>query len=171
MPGIDGEKMSKSRGNVINIFDTPTDMFGKAMSMKDSVVRDFFVSATRVPLAVVEEHLTKHPKEAKMALAHELVRMYHGEEAADAAQRNFDQAFSKREVPENVPEVVVGEEGLMEALVSSGIVSSKSDYRRLVSDGAIRTVETDEKITERSLPPYEMTLRIGKHRFVRVVKK
>lgn len=171
MPGIDGEKMSKSRGNVINIFDTPTDMFGKAMSMKDSVVRDFFVSATRVPLAVVEEHLAKHPKEAKMALAHELVRMYHGEEAADAAQRNFDQAFSKREVPENVPEVVVGEEGLMEALVSSSVVSSKSDYRRLVSDGAIRTVETDEKITERSLPPYEMTLRIGKHRFVRVVKK
>lgn len=171
MPGIDGEKMSKSRGNVINIFDTSTDMFGKAMSMKDSVVRDFFVSATRVPLEEVEQHLAKHPKESKMALAHELVRMYHGKDAADAAQKNFDQAFSKREVPENVPEVVVGEEGLMEALVSSGVVSSKSDYRRLVSDGAVRTIETDEKITERSLPPYGMTLRVGKHRFVRVVKK
>lgn len=170
MPGTDGDKMSKSRGNVINVFDQPGDMFGKVMSARDEVVKDFFVSATRVPLPEVEKIMTRHPKEAKTALAHELVRMYHGVVAADTAKAGFEKTFSKGEVPEDVPQVAVGEEGLMGALVGAKIVASKTDYRRLLSDGAIRIVETDEKLNEHSLPPYGQTLRIGKHRFVKITK-
>ncbi len=170
MPGTDGEKMSKSRGNVINVDDAPTAMFGKAMSMRDSVVRQFFISATRVPLATVETYMQLHPKDAKLALARELVRMYHGEAAAAAAQADFEKTFVRGEVPEDAVEVRVGAEGLMQALVAAGVVTSKTEYRRLLSDGAVRVVETDEKLNERSLPPYGHTVRIGNHRFVRISK-
>lgn len=170
MSGTDGEKMSKSKHNTINIFDDPNDMFGKVMSARDEVVREFFISATRVSLDTIAQTMSGHPRDAKKTLATELVRMYHGEEAATKAAAYFEKTFSKGEVPENVPEITVGGEGLMEALVNAKIVASKTDYRRLVSDGAIRIVGTDEKIVERSLPPYGQVLRIGKHRFAKIVK-
>ncbi|MEK7063126.1 MAG: tyrosine--tRNA ligase [Patescibacteria group bacterium] len=165
-----GKKMSKTGGATVYVTDTPDDMFGKTMSVPDELVRQYFISMTRLPMSEVDAAVVGHPKEAKMRLGSELVRMYHGEAAASEAKANFDRAFTKGGVPENVPEVAVGDEGLMDALVAARIVESKSDYRRLLSDGAIRIVETDEKISERSLPPYGQTLRIGKHRFVKVVK-
>lgn len=170
MAGTDGEKMSKSRGNVINITDTPDDMFGRAMSMKDEVVKDFFVSATRVPLSKVEEILMKHPKEAKMALAKELVRMYHGEKAAHAALENFEKTFSKGEVPEGTLEISV--EGALKVsdLVRAGVVASNTEANRLLKDGAIRIAGSDEKVVDLATIQAGTVLRIGKHRFLKIVK-
>jgi tyrosyl-tRNA synthetase len=170
MSGTDGEKMSKSRGNVINILDTPNDMFGKVMSARDEVVREFFVSATRVSMSDIDRIVAGHPKDAKMQLAEVLVRMYHGEDAAISARSNFENTFAKGRAPDDAQEVVVRGEGLMDALVSAKVVASKTEYRRLLSDGAVRVVGTDEKLSEHSLPPYGQVIRIGKHRFVRIVK-
>lgn len=168
--GTDGRKMSSSWGNTINLRDTPTDMFGKVMSIPDSLVEQYATLATRLPMDTVWGLKDTHPKEAKMLVAKELVRMYHGDDVARVAQENFDKTFSKGEVPTDVPEVVVGGDGVMDALVAAGIVSSKTDYRRLVSDGAIKIVGTEEKVTEHTLPPYGSVIRIGKHRFVKIVK-
>jgi tyrosyl-tRNA synthetase len=162
MPGTDGDKMSKSKGNVINIFDDPQSMFGKVMSSRDDVVKEFFISATRVPLTEVEIILAGHPKEAKMALAHELVKMYHGAAAADKARNGFESTFSKGEVPTDIPEVTLAEgESVMDALVRVKIVESKTDYRRLDAAGAITMLSEDATGT---------TMRIGKHRFAKILK-
>lgn len=165
-----GKKMSKTGGATVFVTDAPNDMFGKAMTVPDELMRAYFVSMTRIPLVTIESLLAGHPKEAKMVLAGELVRMYHGEREAEAARAAFEHTFSKGEVPTDVPEVAVGGAGLIDALVAAKVVSSKSDYRRLASEGAIRIVRTDEKLTEHSLPPYGEVVRIGKHRFVRIVK-
>ena len=170
IPGTDGRKMSSSWGNTINLNDEPNEMFGKVMSVPDDVVKMYFTHATRLPLEQIEHLAAGHPRGAKFALAEEIVRMYHGVDAASKAGINFEKAFSKGGVPDDVPDVVVRNEGLMDALVNAKIVASKTDYRRLISDGAIRVVRTDEKLTEHSLPPYGEVVRIGKHRFVKIVK-
>ncbi len=170
LPGTDGRKMSSSWGNTINLREEPNEMFGKIMSIPDNLTREYFTHTTRLPLGKIDSIVAGHPRDAKLALATELVRMYHGVDAAKKAKENFENAFAKGGVPEDVPEVTVGDEGLMEALVRTNIVASKTEYRRLVGDGAIRVVGTDEKILEHSLPPYGAVIRIGKHRFVKVVK-
>ena len=170
IPGTDGRKMSSSWGNTINLNDTPNDMFGKVMSIPDEITQTYFTHATRIPLSDINTLCSGHPKEAKLALATELVRMYHGETKAEEARANFEKTFSGGGVPDDVPEVIVRGEGLMDALVRVKVVSSKGDYRRLISEGAVRVVRTDEKLTEHSLPPYGEVVRIGKHRFVKIVK-
>jgi tyrosyl-tRNA synthetase len=159
MPGTDGEKMSKSRGNVINVFDGPTNMFGKAMSIHDSIVEAFFVSATRVPITKVKEILAGHPKDAKVALAEEIVRMYHGVDEAKKARTEFENMFAHGGVPDNAPTIVLAGRELADALVAAGIVKSKGEYRRLDEAGAITTVSEDA---------HGKVLRIGKHRFVKI---
>lgn len=166
-----GQKlMSKSLGNFIALNDEPGTMFGKTMALPDEAVRQVFVDCTYVPLPEIESLVTGHPKEVKLRLATELVTIYHSKEAALLARENFEKTFAQGGVPDDVPDVVVRNEGLMDALVNAKIVASKTDYRRLISDGAIRVVRTDEKLTEHSLPPYGEVVRIGKHRFVKIVK-
>ena len=166
-----GQKlMSKSLGNFIALNDEPQAMFGKTMALPDEAVRQVFVDCTYVTLQDIEGIMNGHPKEAKLRLATELVTIYHSKEAAVSAKANFEKTFSSGGVPDDAPELIVRNEGLMDALVAAKIVASKTDYRRLVSDGAIRVVRTDEKLTEHSLPPYDEVMRIGKHRFVRIVK-
>jgi tyrosyl-tRNA synthetase len=167
MPGTDGEKMSKSRGNVINIDDAPGEMFGRVMSMRDDVIKAFFISATRVPQERAEQILAGHPKEAKIALAEELVRMYHGETAAKKAREDFAAVFSKGEAPKDVKELSL-KGSLMETLVAGGVIESNSEYRRLQEAGAIRFAESDEALSG-SESVAGRIIRIGKHRFVKIL--
>ncbi len=168
--GTDGRKMSKSFNNCIYITDEPNDMFGKTMSTKDELVALYFDVCTDVPKEEQAQILAGHPKDAKMALAHELVRMYHGTEAADAAQENFEKTFSKGEVPEDVTEIKYT--GLLKhTLVRSGIVSSNSEFVRLVMQEAIVDMTTGNKIRSGDAPAaIDHVFRIGKHRFVKIVR-
>lgn len=166
--GTDGRKMSKSYNNSVYLDDAPNDMFGKLMSVGDDLVQTYFDVCTDVPKDKVQGILAGHPKEAKMALAEEITRMYHGDTAAQSAKAAFDKTFSKGEVPDDVQEITIGGEGLMGAIVAAGVVTSKTDYRRLLSDGAIRIVGTDEKLTEHSMPASGTVIRVGKHRFVKI---
>jgi tyrosyl-tRNA synthetase len=171
--GTDGRKMSSSWGNTINLSDAAGDMFGKVMSIPDSLLENYFVHCTRIPLRDVKEVIALHPRDAKMRLAHEIVRMYHNPEDADAAQEGFVNTFSKGAAPANVVEIPVNDAGsVAEALIKYEIVESKTAWRRLLSEGAVKDVATGEKMTENSLVlSLPKTLRIGKHRFVTLVKK
>jgi len=172
--GLDGRKMSSSWGNTIPLTATPSDMYGKVMSMADAQIGIYLELCTRVPMEEVEQirkglaENTIHPKEAKMRLAREIVELYHSKEEATQAENNFTATFSEGAVPKDIPEIaiVVGTP-LHEALVPK-TVSSKTDLRRLIKDGAVSEV-VGEAFTDINTPIMkETTLRIGKHRFVKV---
>lgn len=168
--GLDGRKMSKSYGNCVYLDDAAGDMYGKVMSLKDELVRTYFEIATDVSAKEIEQVLAGHPKEAKMRLAREIVSMYHSKEAAEAAEKSFTATFSEGGVPDDVPEVMATRETTyLEALESLG--ESKSELRRLAEAGAIRIVG-GEVVKDITKPVgTTQTLRIGKHRFLKVTIK
>ncbi|MBV9349241.1 MAG: tyrosine--tRNA ligase, partial [Patescibacteria group bacterium] len=163
-----GEKlMSKSLGNFIALDETARSMFGKIMALPDEVVEAVFFDCTLLPEEKIKTFLSMHPKEAKKALAKEIVRMYHGEKSAAAAASDFESAFSKGEAPADTDEIEL-KAGLREALLEAGIIASNAEFKRLGDAGAIRVVGEDTKIYDPSARPFGKTLRIGKHRFVRI---
>ena len=175
--GLDGkEKMSKSLDNYVSITDAPEDMYGKLMSIPDTALRDFFELCTFTPIEAIEELMSnrekgkENPKDVKMRLAKEVVSIYHGEEKAVAAQKNFTETFSEGKVPETIETVAVTSgSALADVLVEHKVVSSKSDFRRLITEGAIRNIETDEKITDAAQNIVSgMTLKVGKRRFLKI---
>lgn len=166
--GTDGRKMSSSWGNTVNLSDSPRDMFGKIMSIPDSLVSTYFTHATRIPMEEVAALTVRHPKEAKIALAEEVVRMYHNSTEAEKAKKDFDTAFSKGGAPSDVREIVFTG-SLMETLVKNGIIASNSEYRRLHEAGAIRDALTDEQYPGND-GFIGRVIRVGKHRFVKIVK-
>lgn len=154
--GTDGRKMSSSWGNVINITDEPDNMFGKVMSIKDELVPKYFELCTRVSLGEIDKISSEHPKEAKMRLAYEIAKMYHGAMAAKEAQKNFEETFSKGGIPKDIKTVQAkAGEPLVEILLKEGLVSSKSEFNRLDKEGAIKEIESG-------------VYRIGKHRFLKI---
>src|SRR3989344_2292586 len=158
--GLDGTKMSSSKGNVINLTAAPADMYGKVMSMADTQVKTYFELCTRVDLGEVEEILTDHPKDAKMRLAHEIVSMYHSDAAAQKAQDDWTNTCSQGGVPSDVP--VVAADKLRDIVKDI----STSELRRLVDAGAVSYVESGEKITSIDAGVAGV-IRIGKHRFLK----
>lgn len=177
LEGTDGkEKMSKSLDNYIGITDAPNDMFGKVMSIPDTLIVRYYTLATFTPLSEIEEIQTKlekgneNPRDLKINLAHQVVAIYHGEKAAKQAEENFANTFQHSGIPEDVQEVTISKEvSVSDALVKEGIVSSKSDFRRTVEQGGIKNAETGETIEDYDISISEPTiLKIGKHRFVKV---
>ena len=137
--GLDGtQKMSKSLGNYVGISDEPTDQFGKLMSLPDEAMRTYFTLCTLVPLGEVEEILAGHPMDAKKRLAREIVSIYHGEEAAQKAQRAFEIQFSPNGMPEEMPSVHLGAGEMSVAdLVKACFNVSGKEARRRVQQGAV----------------------------------
>jgi len=159
--GTDGRKMSKSYDNCVYLDDAPSEMFGKIMSIKDELVRTYFESLTDMPSQEIEEILSGHPKEAKMRLACELVEMYHGVEAAERAQADWQSTFSEGGVPVDAPVVSAGK---LRDIVKD---ISTSELRRLVEQGAVSMVG-GEKLTNIDAEVSSGTVRIGKHRFLKI---
>lgn len=177
LPGLDGKKkMSKSLDNFISIAEAPSEIFGKVMSIPDEAISVYFKLATYTPLAEiskVEKRLkdAKHnPKETKMRLAHEIVAVHHGEKAAMEAEKDFSETFSKKGVPKEIETLEVAPETkLSDILIARGIVKSKTEWRRLVKEGAVNDLETGQKIISQDKTiSQDITLKIGKHRFLRL---
>lgn len=174
LEGTDGRKMSTSWGNIITIVDEPFDMFGKLMSVHDDLIIKYFTLCTDLPLSEIEaidESLKRgeNPRDVKLRLATEVVTMYHSEKDAALAKNSWIETFSKGGVPETVPEIrATAESELGDVLVENGIVNSKTDWRRLVEDGAV--AETGgSAITDPKAKAGNMMLKIGKKRFVKIV--
>ncbi len=174
---VTGEKlMSKSLGTGIGLNESAESMFGKTMAMTDEGVVQTFIDCTRLSLEEIEEKKKRliageNPRDIKIELAHEIVKMYHGEEAAVFAEESWKNTFSKKEIPSEVQEIKVDVGALIaDVLVANNLVESKSQVRRLLEEGAIKDLEKDEKITDHlfqiSAP---ITLKIGKKIFVKFV--
>ncbi len=165
-----GELMSKSAGKGVFINLSANEMFGAIMSQPDEMMEQFYVNCTRLPLSEKDTLMALGPREAKARIAFDIVKRFHSEDKATLAEKTFNETFSKGGVPENIQEVTVPSgHSLAEALIKAGVIESKTEWRRLVEDGAVRG-EDDEKITESNfMPEQDTVLKIGKRRFVKVV--
>jgi tyrosyl-tRNA synthetase len=176
LEGLDGkEKMSKSLDNYIAITDAPADMYGKLMSLPDSSLKNYFELCTYSPTQDIEEVVRNieadklHPKDAKMRLAREVVAIYHGEQAAEAAENDFVAAFSNKSMPSGAQEITAALGSLLvDALVGSGVVTSKTEFRRLVTEGAVRSIDGARIDDPQMRIEAPMDLKVGKHRFLRL---
>lgn len=174
--GTDGkEKMSKSLGNYIGITDAPEDMFGKIMSIKDELIGKYSLLCTdisEVEIKNTEEKMKSgetNPKDAKIKLASEIVSIYHGEKEAQKARESFTKAFEKGGMPTSAPEVVVtGGTSTTAVIMKSGLVRSKTELNRLHASGAISNIETGEIISRDAEIKKDISLRIGKKRFLKI---
>ena len=152
LEGTDGiEKMSKSLGNYIGIYDEPNDIYGKVMSIPDNLIIRYFELVTDIhlnELAGINETLNAgnvNPWDIKMKLAREITSLYHGVEAGALAEEHFKSVFQKHQMPENIAEYeitpsIIAEDGLdvVKLLVQTGFSSSKSEARRLISQGGLK---------------------------------
>lgn len=177
LTGIDGkEKMSKTLNNYIGITESPHEIFGKVMSIPDESITEYLELATFTPLTEVKEvrdeikNGTRHPRDEKMRLARAIVAIYHGEQAAQKAEQEFISVFKGKKPPEDMKEILVSPGSpIVDALITSGIISSRSEFRRLVEQGAISDIDTNKKIHD----PYLVAdsprnLKIGKHSFIKI---
>ncbi|MFZ2621230.1 MAG: tyrosine--tRNA ligase [Minisyncoccia bacterium] len=172
--GTDGRKMSSSWGNVISLLDSSDDMFGKIMSIQDNLIIQYFTLCTDITaeeISSIENELSSgtNPKNIKLRLAREIVKIYHGEEKAQEAEENFENTFVKGGVPEDIVEVTVASEvKLIDVLIAEQIVVSKSEFRRLVSEGAITNMGTSEKVIDSETKVFSGVYKIGKRRFIKI---
>lgn len=173
--GIDGRKMSSSWGNTINLFDTPNDMFGKIMSLHDDLIIKYFTFCTRISIETISKYEKdlkegQNPKEIKMILANTIVANLHTQDLADQAQKNWESTFSSGEIPSEVEHTfkLEADKKLMDVVIESGLVSSKTEYRRLLEAGAIEHMDTEFTIKDDTEKCTVGTYRIGKKRFIRI---
>lgn len=171
-----GRKMGKTEGNMVTLDEGAGEMFGKIMSWGDDLIVPGFELCTKIPMREIADIKARldegsNPKDAKLRLAREVTALYHGEKAADDAGSKFLSAFSKAEFPSNAPIKEVAK-GTPVADAVSEYVPSKSEFTRLVADGAIFNFKTNQKLSDRkALVTADMDLRIGKHRFIRITLK
>lgn len=173
--GLDGRKMSSSWGNTINLTATPSDMYGKVMSLRDDAIIEYFMLCTRMPLKDVEGLASalgkgENPRDIKMRLALEIVTLYWGDKKAKAAEQEFVDTFREGKIPENIPAII--DHDIPNALVTLKLVPSKSELTRLMKAGGVRDAETGEKIFTFSVSRTKPTIiRIGKRHFVKITPK
>lgn len=201
--GTDGhQKMSKSLNNQIGVAEPPREIYGKVMSIPDLLIVDYFELVTDVPeeeIAEFKKQLKSHsvnPMNVKKRLAYEIVRQFHGKQAADEAQEHFTQVFQKREIPEGIPAYKESFKKLQGVFISgliytSGLTSSKSEAKRLIAeqsvevdakrvpkdmaivyaDGMLLTSIDGEAASMEVMPPIKdgSIIKVGKRRFVKIV--
>jgi len=179
LEGIDGtQRMSKTLGNYVGIDEPPDEMFGKVMSIPDELILKYFTLVTDYSVEQLKDVKKRlddpavNPMEIKKELARTIVSMYHSEEAALEAQKKFEKVFSEREIPEDIPVVVLKDDSfeLVKALADNGVVSSRSEARRLIIQGAVRVDKQKvSDINYRFVKGKEYIVKVGKRRFVKFV--
>lgn len=173
LEGTDGRKMSTSWGNIITIVDEPNDMFGKIMSIRDDLIIKYFRLCTDKETEEIEEYQTKlekgdNPRDIKMILGEEIVKLYHGEQEAKLAKDNFIKVFSKDEWPDDALIIHANSsEYVSDVLVTNNIVESKTEWKRLIDSGAILTRDL-LKVDDYKIKCDNLELKIGKRRFVSI---
>jgi tyrosyl-tRNA synthetase len=178
LPGTDGEiKMSKSLGNDIPILAEPADMYGKVMSIPDHAMPLYFKLATRFlppQVAEYEQALrdgSRHPRDLKMELAREIVSIFHGDDAAAAAEEHFRTVFQQRELPDDMPEVRLdGPVALLALMTAHGLAASNSEARRLVQQGGVKLDGQTVGDIKLELVPTggEQVLQVGRRKFIKL---
>ena len=171
LEGTDGRKMSTSWGNVILIEDEPNEMFGKIMSIRDELIEKYFEICTDVAMNEVKKILSD-PRNAKIRLAFEIVKIYHGEKESEKAKKYFEKVFSKKETPDEIEEIKIENgENIIDFLVKFKLASSKGDARRKIEQGGVNLggeIMKDFRFTV-DINCRGKILRVGKREFRKIV--
>lgn len=179
--GTDGlDKMSKSLDNYIGINDSPKEMYGKTLSIPDSLIYSYFELTTNVSSSELSEIKSQleskdmNPRDIKRRLARVLVSMYHSSESALKAEEEFDRIFIDKTTPEDIPEYQLKDEtgirDIIGLMTSAKLASSRSDARRLIEQGGVSI--DDQRVVDphTSLPKKnDFILKVGKRKFLRIV--
>jgi tyrosyl-tRNA synthetase len=173
--GTDGvERMSKSRGNYIGVTELPEQIYGKVMSIPDSLIMDYFELLTDVPneeLAEFKKQLDNgaNPMELKKRLARELVTQLYSKKEADEAEKHFSKVVQKKEVPDKIQEFKISTDiPISRLLLEAGLVTSRSEANRLIQQGAVSI--DGQKVTDANqLIMKNIIIKVGKRRFVKVI--
>ena len=176
--GTDGKlKMSKSYDNYIGITEPPNQIYGKVMSIPDELVVKYYklvLYYDEVELKKVEEEMKERPRDTKAKLAYEIVKLFWSQEDARRAEEEFNRVFREKGVPDEIPEYKIPEKGIwiVELLANSGLVSSRSEARRLIKQRAVKLddVIIDDESEIIKLESKEAILRVGKRKFLKLVK-
>ncbi|MEZ0324153.1 MAG: tyrosine--tRNA ligase [Hydrogenothermaceae bacterium] len=182
--GTDGvKKMSKSYGNYIGITESPEDMFGKVMSISDELMWSYWELLTDLTLQEIEklkkdaEEGKVHPMEVKKQLAMYIVDRFHGKEAAVVAREHFEKVFSKKEIPEDIPQISISSLNLtsdrvelFELLYILNLAPTKSEAKRLIKQGGVKiNGEKVEDFQKEILLDKEYIIQVGKRKFVKLL--
>jgi len=140
-----GKKMGKTEGNMINLDESPKEMYGRIMSWPDTLINLGFELCTRIPMDEVKK--ITNPRDAKARLAREIIRLYHSEKKAKEAEKEFERVFKEKKLPTEIPEVEIKEIELLilDLLVKTKLASSKAEAKRLVLQ---KGVKIDRKIQD-----------------------
>ncbi len=176
--GLDGKnKMSKTLGNYIGIYESAKSKYQKVMEIPDELIVKYYTLLTDVDDEIIKEVEAKlkdesvNPRDIKMDLAREIVSLYHTEEEVEQAEERFKMIFQMGQKPKDIDTVNVSKEDfdLISTVVDKGLVSSKSEFRRLLLQGGIKI--NDKKITmEKDLPKEgEIVVQVGKKKFMKII--
>jgi tyrosyl-tRNA synthetase len=180
--GSDDRKMSKSYGNVININETPFDMYGKTMRIADEHIHDYLELASSLNPHEIDDLLQQlksgtNPMTIKQRLARNVVQQYHGDAAAHQAEKEFSRVVQHKEAPEEIPEIEVPSDLLdatwVDLFASLNVSKSKGEIRRLISQGGFYVDQQPMRdIDARAdIPKDGILVRLGKRRYYRFVKR
>jgi len=177
LEGLDGKiKMGKSENNYIGVSDAPNEMYGKVMSIPDDLIVKYFELATNVSLDELNEIKNelkngKNPRDLKMRLGRELVKIYHGENVVKIAEDNFINVFRNKDIPDDMPEIKIKKEkiNIIDLLIEGNLVDSKSEARRLIDQNAVSINEVKKNdINEVIMLDKGMIIKVGKRKFGRI---
>ncbi|MGE4285846.1 MAG: tyrosine--tRNA ligase [Phycisphaerae bacterium] len=176
--GLDGRmKMSKSKNNYIGVTDEPSDMFGKVMSISDEMMENYFTLLTDIPEAEIKTLIDgskTHPKLAKVTLAKDIITQFHGAEAAEMAEAEFERVFAQKELPSEIDDFAVSEDEVMlnKLLAEAGLAASGGEAKRLVKQGGV-SIDGEKQLDPVAMVKIVdgMIVKVGKRRFARIVKK
>lgn len=174
--GLDGRKMSSSWGNTVNLTDSPSNMFGKLMSMRDEMIVPYFIHLTRRPLGDIrkmKDDITKgslNPRDAKLDLSREIVTLIYGRKEADNAALHFQQVIQEKKQPGEIPSFTVANRAIIGVLVEVGFASSNSQARRLITQGGVEVDGAKVKDIHFNVPN-NFVLKKGKRHYANVCVK
>jgi len=167
--GIDGQPMSKTRGNCVWIEDSPEEMFGKLMSIPDSLIGDYllFTNLSLKEIQKIKRDLLKSkPRQAKEELAKEVVAFYYGEGKARKAVEEFKRVFKEKKLPQKIPEIEIKEKkiNILDLLIKAKLLPSKSEAKRMILQGGV-------KINRKRISDWKTQIEIKKGTVIQVGKR
>ncbi len=167
--------MSKSLGTGVFLDETSDNMYGKLMAQADENIPQLFTDCTYLSIEEIDKIKKDlkdgavNPKNLKMNLSYEIVKIYHGDKKAKEAQDNWEKTFSKKEIPTELETILIKEGNLLvDVFISQKIVSSKNEFRRLIGEGAITNMDINEKVSSFEELVKNGVYKIGKKRFCKI---
>lgn len=181
LPGTDGRKMSKTWGNAVWLDDAPEEIYGKVMSIKDELIAEYFEFGTNMPLDEIEKikkelEKSENPMGIKKRLAEKIISELYSEKEAEKAGEHFKKEIQEKQAVGGAVIVEIGKKSLsidelMEIVIDKGLVESKSQFRRLLEQGAIYVGEKRLEIDEEIELGEELVVRVGRRRYLKLVGK